>query len=93
MHYSTYNKKGWFHVTIRPSSDSSPEHVILVTSLISIVMRMSSFESGTERVSRETTRIVSDPQACQFHKWTITSNLESNFFGAVLAHWRMIRWI
>lgn len=52
---NTYKTKGWFHVTVMPSSDSSPEHVILDTSPTPTVTRMSCLASRDERFNRPTT--------------------------------------
>lgn len=52
----TYKRKGWFHVTVRLSSDNSPEHVILDTSPILTVTWISSLGSGDETASRATTQ-------------------------------------
>ena len=41
-HSYTYKRNGWFHVIVQPSSEDSPEQVILVTSPIPTVTRMSS---------------------------------------------------
>ena len=48
----TYKRKGWFHVTVRPSHETSPEHVILRTSPTQTVTRKSSScGSGDDMVS------------------------------------------
>ena len=52
----TYKRKGWFHVTVRPSFDSSPEHVILDTSPTQTVMRISSLGHRDDTVNQETTK-------------------------------------
>ena len=41
----TDKRKGWFHTTVKPSSDSLPGHVILDMSSRARVTQMSCFES------------------------------------------------